>query len=742
MPHRKSHVAQEHLSILDAVETLSSIVDIDFEREVDVANDEEIKEQDSLVTSHTMNWLESEDRTHTIDHIKDTFHVVHDYLRDFYDHELNYTSNAKVMEGVKTIMVLVGEAAKKLDRFTTLFKETKEKSVKNLQEYRDLQEFYLTRIARKIDEGILGKWILELTKESMAKRKAVTELKAKPLMSVKHVFIDMESVKNDSEYELFFLRKEDGSRFFNPRLIRNIKLTADFGEKIRVRKEEDPFEHVNVWQDHMLHVAARHIYQSQGALLDRFFTEAQQSWRRELVTELYKAVVALMMCSCSSNLLANAPTKSCTEYFVDFLHFLRNVYQTREYQRFLVYPPKKTSRVAHVLMDLAHNLSKALFTRVNAFQELIPVFERVLHQAENLQSNEHQQAAIESNQLWSRLASDYAALTKMIKMHPNGPLVKVLDVLETGSYHVFDPIGQFNMPSLTYSLFAKDLKMTNIHLPSPTRQGFINSVDILDEFKGFLRSYSREQFKRKHLLFNFQDRTSWREHVRSVGLEQISNQRLFANTLTVVSLAKDTDFYHQVNPYHEDHRAELFFEHFKENLDDENCGFYFPMEVKSILFPNLIDSLMNSIHELFFQGMNVLSVKNRLDFIEIFYLILQLKIMEINQPDTFSMTCKDGIDIGGCASAQLFVFMKLIHFKTMNEHDFVEFSASLYLPALIARERIVQPERFGRMLTALKRVETTIYDMGEKSFDQAFKEKIGSLFNTPILEADAVFPAR
>ncbi len=195
-------------------------------------------------------------------------------------------------------MVLVGDADKKLDRFTTLFKETKEKSVKNLQEYKDLQEFYLTRIARKIDEGILGKWILELTKGTMERRRVQTAMKAKPLMSVKHVFIDMESVKNDTEYELFFLRKEDGSRFFNPRLIRNIKLTADFGQKIRTKKIQDPIEQVNVWHDHLIHVAARNILQSQGNLLDRFFHEAKQSWRRELASELYKAVVALMMCGC------------------------------------------------------------------------------------------------------------------------------------------------------------------------------------------------------------------------------------------------------------------------------------------------------------------------------------------------------------------------------------------------------------------------------------------------------------
>lgn len=738
----KKHEEHGHLSILDAVETLSSIVDIDFEREVEVANQEEIKEQDAQVIAHTMHWLESEDRQNTVRHIKETFHVVHDYLRDFYEHEYSYVSKPKVMEGVKTIMVLVGEAAKKLDRFTTLFQETKEKSVKNLKEYRDLQDFYLTRIARKIDEGILGKWILELTKGTMERRRVKAEMKAKPLMSVKHVFIDMESVKNDTEYELFFLRKEDGSRFFNPRLIRNIKLTADFGQKIRSKKEKDFFEHVNVWQDHMIHVAARNILHSQGNLLDRFFHEAKQSWRRELASELYKAVVALMMCGCEKNLLSNAPTKSCTEYFVDFQHFLRKVFKTREYQRFLVYPPKKTSKMAHILMDLTHGLSRALFSSVKGYHQLVTVFEQVYDKAVAMQSSEHKKAANESKMLWSKLAGDYAALAKIMKTHPNGPLVKVLDVLEQGTYHVFDPIAQLNIPNRLFSLFIGEQRMSNIHLPTPTKQGFIHQADILDEFKGFLRSYNRGQFTRKHLLFNYQDRTSWKEHVRAVGIEQIANQRLFSKNLTVVSLPKDTDFYLQIAPYQEDHQADLFIEHFKENLSDENCGFVFPVQLQKELFPKFVESLIDGIHQVFFNGRNVMSVKARLDFIEIFYLLLQLKIMEIEQPTTFSMTCKDGIDVGGTASAKLFAFLKVINNKKISDHDYVEFCSSLFMPGILSRERIVQPERFGRMITALKRVEATKHEMGVESFSKAFDEAIGKLYETPILHAEVVFPKR
>ncbi len=339
--------------------------------------------------------------------------------------------------------------------------------------------------------------------------------------------------------------------------------------------------------------------------------------------------------------------------------------------------------MAHILMDLTHGLSKSLFTRVKGYQQLEPVFEQIYENASKMQSSEHKKAAKDSNTLWSRLAGDYAALSKLMKDHPNGPLVKVLDILEKGTYHVFDPIAQLNLPNQMYSLFIDEQRIANLHLPTPTTQGFIHEVDVIDEFKGFLRSYNRGQYTSKHLLFNFQDRTSWKEHVRAVGIEQLANQRLFSKNLTVVSMPKDTDFYMQVSPYQEDHKAELFIEHFKENLFDENCGFVFPTEISKKLFPKFVERLIDGVHKVFFNERNVLSVKDRLDFIEIFYLILELKILEIEQPATFSMTCKDGIDVGGTASAELFAFLKVINNKQMSDHDYIEFCSSIFMPGIL-----------------------------------------------------------
>ncbi len=741
MPTRKKQEAGGHLSILDAVEALETIADLDFEREVDVASEEEINEQNQKVTLRTVKWLSNEDPDETPKLIQETFHVVLEYLKDVYKTESIIVGKPRIVEGVKTIMVLVGEAAQKLDKFTTIFQHTKTKSVKDLKEYKQLQEFYLSRIARKIDEGILGKWILELTKGALAKRETTDKLVARKSISTNYVFIDLESVKKDTEYELFFLRKEDGSRFFNPRLIRNIKLVCDFGESINFEKATDPFLDVKIWQDHAMHVVAKEILRSMGGLLDRYFHETKRSWRREMVAELNKAIMALLMCSNSRNLLRNAPAKSCTEYFKDFHYFLRMALKSREYQRFVVYPPKKSARLAHCILDVSHNLCKGVFTGVHGYQELLPVFEKFFREAVGAQSSEHTKAAKVSKTLWSSLASDYSAIKKYAKQHPNGPLEKVLEILEYGTYHVFDPIGQSNIPYQNYSLYLEEHKMTNIHLPTPTIQEFIHKATIVDEFKGFLRSLSKSQFRRKHLLINLQDKTSWKEHIRCVALEELQSGGPFSKMLDVVTIAKDTEFYNQVTPYQLDNHAEVFIQHFKENLEDENCGYFFPKWIKKKLFPEFIDGVINAVHQVFFGGMNVLTVNNRKDFIEVFYLFLQLKLLEMVQPDSFSFTCKDGIDTGGTSTAQLFAFLKILNDKDYSANDKEHINYILYIAPIILRERVILPEKIDRMIQAIKRIETTKAELGQREFKKMVMESFAKIYNTPILQSLTLVPS-
>jgi len=531
------------LAVMDAVEALESIVDLEFEREVELATQEEIQMQNHEVIMRTAKWTGGKDANKTAELIKQTFHVILHYLKNFYNHEPKQANEPKTAERAKTIMVLVGEAAQKLDKYTTIFNKTKTKHVKSSKEYKQLQEFYLTRIARKIDDSILGKWIFELSQGAMTRWAEKEKVGERKPISTKYVFIDLESVKKDTEYELFFLRKEDGTRFFNPRLIRNIKLVCDFGETIQKEKTTDPLTDIKVWQDHAFHIASKEILHSLGNALNNHFRKTAGSAKRELIGELNKALFALLLCSNPKNLQRNMPEKTCSEYFMDFHYFLRKALSCREYQQLIAYGPKQSETISHATLDLIQLLCRSLFTSIRSYQELIPVFEKVFIESREAQSPEHEKAAKDSHMLWSSLAAHYAALKKLSKQHPHGPLEKVLEILEIGNYHVFDPIMQSNTPFQLYSLFLDEHKMTNIRIPSPIAQEFIQKASVLEEFKSFLRTYSKGEIEKKHLLFNLQDRTSWKDHARSIAIEELQNNPQTQNALVVVTLSKDTEFY-------------------------------------------------------------------------------------------------------------------------------------------------------------------------------------------------------
>ncbi len=719
MLNKRNHETQRSVSVMEAVETLADIGDLDFEKEVSIAKKNEINEQNRQVTELTAKklHLENEDPDTTIRALREAFHIVLEYVRNFYKPDQNHSTKEESAEGVKTIMVIVGEAVQRLDKYTTLFSHTKEKTVAHLKEYKQLQEFYLSHISRKIDQGVLGKWILELARDAIARQEEL-QLERRTTTETKHVFIDLDGVRKDTDYELFFLKKEDGTRFFSPRLIRNIKLVCDFEGRMWKDTTVDSFEGLQFWHDEFAFAASKNIIGFLGGTSDRFYRETKQNSRWDIVLYVNKAIMALLLSGNSRNLLRFAPSKTCYEYFNDFLGFLRASMMTREYQKWIAYPPKKTNKVAHSILDMIHAICQGLITTNKSSNEVIDSLNKIIGEP------------IKSNYIWSQLVDTNTKLQKLIKMHPNGPLVKVLEIIKQGGYYTFDPFAQYNIPDQLFSLYHQENKITNLRIPSPTIQEYIHKAGIVEEFKGFLRGYQYDVRKKKHLLVNLQDRTSWKEHFRSIALEELQNNDEFSKTLTVVTLAKDTEFYEQLPPYDLDSHADVFISHFQEQLHDENCGFYFPDSIKKEIFPKFVNGVIAAIHRVFFNGKNVLSVSNRRDFIEIFYLFLELKLIDIVQPDSFSLTCKDGVDVGQAASVLLYLFIGALN----GGDDIKKANGMIYLPALLVRERVMQQERFNRMIDALKLIEYIKEEYGAKQFDSIINDAFGIFYNTPILK--------
>lgn len=717
-------------TIVEAVETLSNIADLNFDSDLGISQRHDLIIQDKKISYRTVHWLHHRDVDSSVEMVKETFRIILNYLRNFYKKEFGYITNQQTLEGIKTIMVLVGEAAKKLDKYTSLFHKTHAKSVTQLKEYKKLQEFYFSKIARRIDEGLLGKWIMALSTK-VSDRK-VPKLEGKKRSETKHIFIDLDSVKRDTEYELFFMRKEDGTRFFSPRLVRNIKLVSDFGDYFGEYKDDDPIENRDIWHDRCLHACAKNILNAIGKEIDYFYRESMPHKDREYVEALNKTLIALMLCSNPHNLMHHSPIKSCRDYFYDFQFFLRAALQSADYQRLIAYPPKKSNTLATSLLHLTHSLCRAFCCQMNGYQDQKSMIHGLIHEA--IQSNPSE--VIEDKfSLYSKLSHGYASMTKLLNRHSGGSMNVILEALEGGKYQGFDPLFQGNIPQQLYTIYVKGNQYSVIRLPSPTQQEFIHKASIVNEFKGCLRAFKHDQAIQRILLFNLQDRTSWKDHVRCVALQELQKPDHFPNQITIAEMTKDTEFFHQLAPYHHDNHAETFMRHFREHLADEGCGYVFSEHANKGLSKEFIDETLNGIHQVFFSGKNILLREHRMDFIELFYLFLQLKLIELEKPSVVSFTCKDSIDNGQAAATQLFLFLKLLNQKILSEADYEDVDLMIYGPALMQRDRVMLPERFNRMLSAIKLVESTKDQMGYDNFIKVIHKTFGKLFKTPMLGA-------
>lgn len=705
-------------TLVEAVETLSSIASMDAEHHV--AEADLLAEPEEGATYRTVHWLQGQDEEATVKAVREVFGVILNYLRQHYSKGYHVDANPQTIEGIKDIMVLVGEAAKKLDKYAALTQKTKARafSVKQLAEYKELQEFYLTRIARKIDESVLSHWILALSEQLHKRTESLEAPQNLYEETAKHVVIDLDSVKKDTEYELFFIRKEDGSRFFNPRIIRNMKLVCDFGNYPGEQTESEALESIDAWRVQVFHLAAKNILNAVAPNLNAFYHHLNKTKNAkdngQLEQCLSRALMALMLASNRHHAINEPGVKNSAGYFVDFHNFLRQATHTPEYQKLIAYPSEQKVSAA---VDLVHGLCESLFTHLAGHQILKPVIANLLQEANKKQSADHHKALSASRLVSDRLASDYAAMTKLLKGNAHGPLVKVLTALEEGSCQAYDPFLLENIPNQQYTFTVKGKEILNVRLPAPIYQEYIDKPVILEEFKGYLREIVKKG--KKHLLINLQDRTSWREHGRCVVLEGLQRNSEFEDQLTVVTLPKDTEFYHQLAPYDEENHAHMFIQNLKEQLADEACGFFFPEKIKEALFPDFVNDTIESIHRDFFGGKNVLLHKPRLDFIEIFYLFLEMRLIELSDADTVSFTCKDGVDVGVAASVPLFIVLRWMEEENLLKTDFEELNLMLYGPAMMCRERTMLADRFNRMQKAIRAIEHARRESGWQAFARA-----------------------
>lgn len=723
----KRSLQDPHLpfAVIDAVETLNEIAEADFPYIVSFAQEDQIHDQNETIRSITSRWHKGDEEAETA--IQEIFRVILRYLHSLNRRKKKSIEDRKVMEGIKDIMAVVGEAAKKLDQCSTLFHETQSHHATGTREYRALQDFYWKNLQHRIEPEVLSRRIFESIQgvEKNQKRKKKISLEDE------HQIVDLETGKSDQHYELFFLRKENGSRFYSSSLLRNMQLVCDFGGRIGTATQLELPSTVYLWMDLLCHETAKNILDAIEYTQREYFEKTRAFAKQETVSAINKALMSLMMAAHAKNLLENSPAKSCREYFLDFHQFLRISLQTGTYQKWIAYPPLEENHFAHAVLDLLHALCFAFFSQTHGWRCLEDRLEEWIDRAREDRSMEHLEAAEESNAYWNLLASDTAALKHLFYFYPNGPLRKNLSLFEHQQLSRWDPLMQGNLPTVLFDLYLHEKRIVHNRFPAPVIQEKIDQAVLTDEWRGFVHALSSME-QAHHLLINLQDRTSWYEHARAALFEQ--NERDPLSPVTVVTLAMDTDFYHQRAPFDQESHADRFIRQILEQLRGEQTGFHFPETLHPAITGHFAEGVLLAIHRIFFGGRNVLAPEHRRQFIDLFYLFLIMKCIDIAQPSSFSLTCKDGVDVGPCFSALLFGLLKSLQSKAPTSQDLSMFHQILFLSSVLMRERLPQPYRLERMLGALRRIEQVRDEMGDEAFQTLIQDGFHLFFDSSVLE--------
>jgi hypothetical protein len=672
-----------------------------------------------------------------LEDVREAFHLILHYFRLLSKRDMLVSIDPIAVEGIRDIMLLVGEAGKKLDQYTNLAEKGGLESVTHLEEYRKLQDFCQARISEQPKQQ-LTKWILKIAKKVMDEH-SYLKLAADQLEKAAHTFIDLDAVKRDVEYELFFMRKEDGSRFFNPVLLRNMQLVCDFEDRVEGSLDTElPFDSVE-WENLFFEGVARDILKAvRGATLHRFYHDEAKLKNNELSVLLNKAFMALMLCENAGRVDRVHAKKSCTEYFHDFQYYLSEALQCRYYHKLLAFPPDENKHVSYDLLKLTQTICRALFVNLNGYLILTDKITELVEKARSGSVGTDQIIDSGKQAVWNKIVNSYVMLNRVMKSYPNGPLHRVLDLLEKAPKQQFDPLAQDHLPFHCYDLLFRDHKIAGLRIPAPVYQEAINKCVVGDEFRSFLRYYTGEG--KKHLLISLHNRTTWREHVRAVALEELQDYKTFADAISIVTLAVGTDFTHQDGIYRDVDDAKEFMDLFLTLFQDEHAGFAFPQQARDQLVAEFIPDCLHRIHSLFFNHRESLSWEERRSFIELFYLFLELKIIELVSPNSFSFTCKDGIDRSAVESVKLFVFLKMLQEPKLSGEEFAFIDAMLYAPALLLRYRMLQSDSFYRMVGAVKVIEEVRKNLGFSKFQKTLDQVFGGLYKMPLTEISVEMP--
>jgi len=675
------------ISILEAVETLASIADL--------SEDESQKLRNALLLEgkrlgeRKVDWLRPSRGGNRIVLLKKSLETVHQYFKSLWREKDPTNLPRDVRDGIKTIWILVGQALDKASKTEEIFRREAGVAPRELPEYQELYSFYTRKIDPKIDEGRLGRWVLGLGQLPFPMAKpSESLLKKKISLSPQHLIVDLESLKTDQDYELLFIRRSDGSRFYNPRLLRNLKLISEVG--FEKTDEVLPIYSPWRWVDRQCESAAKLILDQANRLVEPFLKERGKFKERDLSRNLTYGLVALMLATHPRYLSDNDPAKSTSAFFKDLLSFLTDSLVSTDFRRMIGTPDEDANKLSRLLKNLPQVLSYALFTEVPSFS--YEGFVRFI-QGGN-------EGRVDS--LSESLKTGFRWIEEGMKGFSNTPLKRDLDDLEE-QVPYFDPLQWPILPAKFGELRLDDKVVTLHKMAAPIRQEVIDHASLNPLFVAALLEMKARQ--EKVLIFNLQERSHWKERARSELLEKLSEKEMWRDTVQVVTLDTASEFFLQEMQFDKGDTTESFIESYRQYLLDDRGENYFPPNVEEALFPGFIEKAFQEVQKHYFNSRNVLSPDLKRRFIDVMSHLIQIKLIDTLKPDRVIFIDKDGNDTASIASTLFFMTPKLFHHSAWTEKDVEIYEAILHSSTLLYRERPIRKFKFQRMTDYLSWLE-------------------------------------
>lgn len=631
--------------------------------------------------------------------VKAILSTIHNYLKRVYRQEKKNIEDPGVQQSLQAIMILLQEAVDKMERnFPEMEKILGKKRISTLPQYKKLQQFYLQKMLSKpMEENEIEKiWPSNWTD---------VDLETGGIRNIRQV-------KEDVDYELFYLRRLDNTPYFSKDLIRHLKMITDFEGILQVI-DGDPFVRFTVIQDKNCQICAEQVKEYLIAHFPKFFREMLKNKHFSFTEMINKALIALFLSSNPSNVIYETVAFHCLKYFQDFLLYLKEIFVCNEYSSGL--SMENVHEFLAVQIQMIHAICFAIFTHKPQMVHVVQHLKALLGELEK--------GPYTPVQFVKHLQENYFQLKRILDQYPSGPLFKMIDVINERSI-TFCAMQYNNLPCHLFTIQYGQMSTAILRIPSPTIQTTLEEAHVLDEYKGFLRSL-RDKKQMRLMIINLQNRLSRKEMARAKAIEELQKEGEFISTLLVVTLSNTLG---SVLYAASKGNPEVLHKELLQVLKNpEEFGLYFPQMFQEKKWSLFFAKIIPSILHVFFSKKKNYNQQDCLDFIELFYFFFSLKILEIEKPQFLSYVCKDAVDDSTAKNFTLYMGTKILQgsfASTKKEEEYIKWL--LFTPALMIRERAIQSSCFTTSCSSLQLLARTV----EKNKAALFKELM------PLFETD------